>query len=143
VISAELARMVRSATSSLIAGDQLTGGMPLIVDCVGSADSLAQSLQVVAPGGEILLVGMPASVSVNLTSLWHREVAVRGCYAYQRADFDTAIDVVRRFELGRLVTQAYPLDDYADAIEHAANAGRRGAVKIAFDLRTGTRDESV
>jgi hypothetical protein len=28
---------------------------------------------------------------------------------------------------------------YEDAVEHAANAGRRGAVKIAFDLRADTR----
>ena len=37
--------------------------------------------------------------------------------------------------LGRLVTATYPLARYRDAIEHAANAGARGAVKIAFDLR--------
>jgi len=38
--------------------------------------------------------------------------------------------------LGSLVTATYPLDRYEDAITHAANAGPRGAVKIAFDLRT-------
>jgi hypothetical protein len=27
------------------------------------------------------------------------------------------------------------LRDYRDAIAHAASAGRRGAVKVAFDLR--------
>ena len=77
----------------------------------------------------------PGNVSLELTSLWHRETAIRGCYAYTRADFDTAIDIVRRFDLGQLVSATYPLDDYADAIAHAASAGRRGAVKIAFDLR--------
>lgn len=81
------------------------------------------------------MVGMPANISVELTSLWHREVAIRGCYAYDHDDFMAAIDVVRRFDLGRLVSATYPLDDYKDAIAHAAAAGRRGAVKIAFDLR--------
>jgi hypothetical protein len=33
------------------------------------------------------------------------------------------------------VTATYPLNRYRDAVEHAANAGARGAVKIAFDLR--------
>ena len=41
---------------------------------------------------------------------------------------------IRRFDLGRLVSATYPLDDHVDAIAHAASAGRRGAVKIAFDL---------
>ena len=81
---------------------------------------------------------MPANVSLNMTSLWHREVSLRGCYAYQRADFEAAAELVQRFDLGRFVTQTYPLSDYADAIEHAANAGRRGAIKIAFDLRQET-----
>ncbi len=89
-----------------------------------------------APGGEVQLVGMPGNVSLELTSLWHREVAIRGCYAYTRDDFIAAIDVVRRFDLGRLVSATYPLDDYKDAIAHAASAGRRGAVKIAFDHET-------
>jgi hypothetical protein len=41
--------------------------------------------------------------------------------------------------LSRLVSATYSLDRFADAIEHAANAGRRGAVKIAFDLRPEKR----
>ena len=135
VQSAELARTVRSLTASMAIGDQLTGGVPTVIDCVGSSDSLAQALQVVGPGGEVVMVGMPANVSLDMTTLWHREVAVRGCYAYQRDDFDAAAELVARLDLGRFVTQTYPIDDYAAAIEHASNAGRRGAIKIAFDLR--------
>ena len=131
----ELAGAVRLSTSSMKLGDQLTGGAPTVVDCVGSEASLAQALQVVAPGGTVLVVGMPATVNLDLTGLWHREVALRGVYAYDRADFDAAIDLVQTQDLGRLVTQTYPLRRFTDAIAHAAEAGRRGAVKIAFDLR--------
>jgi threonine dehydrogenase-like Zn-dependent dehydrogenase len=131
----ELPRWVRSSTGSLVFGDQLTCGAPHVIDCVGSSQSLQQALQVVAPGGEVQLVGMPGNVSLELTSLWHRETAIRGCYAYTRPDFDTAMQVVRRFDLGRLVSATYSLKDYTDAIAHAASAGRRGAVKIAFDMR--------
>lgn len=132
----ELTRVARSATSSFVlGGTQLTGGFDVVVDCVGSEDSLADALSIVAPGGTVVVVGMPGHVRVDLTSLWHRETALRGCYAYTRADFVTAMDLVTRAELGRLVTATYPLARYRDAIEHAAAAGRRGAVKIAFDLR--------
>jgi hypothetical protein len=74
-------------------------------------------------------------VTLDLTGLWHREVAIRGCYAYERADFDTAIELVRTAQLGRFVSANYRLDDYADAIAHAASAGPRGAVKVVFDMR--------
>ena len=130
-----LERAVRSWSRSLVTGDQLTCGIDTVVDCVGSADSLRQALQIVSPGGQIVLVGMPGVTTVDLTPLWHREVTVRGSYAYTRDDFEQAIRLVRDLDLGRLVTATYTLDRYIDAIEHAAEAGRRGAVKIAFDLR--------
>lgn len=134
--SDELPRWVRSATSSLVFGDQLTCGAPHVIDCVGSSDSLQQALRVVAPGGEVQVVGMPGNVTLELTSLWHRETAIRGCYAYTRPDFDTAIELVQSMHLERLLSATYPLKDYTDAIAHAAQAGRRGAVKIAFDMRS-------
>jgi hypothetical protein len=73
--------------------------------------------------------------SVDLTPLWHRETSLRGCYAYTADDFATATALVGSAGLGRLVSATYPLARYRDAIDHAANAGGRGAVKIAFDLR--------
>jgi threonine dehydrogenase-like Zn-dependent dehydrogenase len=130
-----LPRAVRLATGSMVAGRQLTGGADQVLDCVGTDASLAQALQIVAPGGTVLVVGMPATVTLDLTSLWHRETALRGCYAYERADFDTAIELARKQDLGRLVTATYPLARYTEAIEHAAEAGARGATRIAFDLR--------
>jgi threonine dehydrogenase-like Zn-dependent dehydrogenase len=125
----------RMSPSSYMVGDQVSGGLARVIDCVGSSESITQATQVVAPGGEIVLVGMPGEVSLDLTSVWHREVALRGRYAYVAADFDAAIEIIRRFDLGRFVTATYPLDEHVDAIAHAAAAGRRGAVKIAFDLR--------
>jgi threonine dehydrogenase-like Zn-dependent dehydrogenase len=132
----ELSRVVRSLTGAMVIGEQLTSGIATVVDCVGTDDSLQQALSIVAPGGDVVLVGMPGpTTAVDLTGLWHRETSLRGCYAYTRADIERAIPLVRDMQLGRLVTATYSLARYRDAIEHAANAGARGAVKIAFDMR--------
>lgn len=139
----ELGGLVRSLTGAFVLdGGQLTDGVELVVDCVGSEASLAQALQVVAPGGEVLVVGMPGHTTLDLTPLWHRETAVRGCYAYTRPDFDTALALVADAGLERLVSATYPLARYRDAIAHAADAGSRGAVKIAFDLRPARQERS-
>ncbi|MBV8986420.1 MAG: zinc-binding dehydrogenase [Acidimicrobiia bacterium] len=131
-----LARAVRRAVpGTMVAGGQLTSGVDAVFDCVGSESSLVQALEVVAPGGTIVLLGMPGRVSVDLTSLWHREVSVRGAYTYTNDDFAKAFDLVQDARLERLVSGLYLLDRWKEAIEHAADAGRRGAVKIAFDLR--------
>ncbi len=134
-----LERAVRRASQSLQAGDQLTAGAAAVVDCVGSEASVAQAFRVVAPGGTVHMVGMPGRIGVDLTPLWHREVNLKGTYAYTKDDFVKAFELVEARDLGRLVSALYPLDRYREAIEHAANAGRRGAVKIAFDMRNEKR----
>ncbi len=144
VAPGELERAVRARTGSMrLDSGQLTGGIAAVVDCVGSAESIAQALRIAAPGATVHAVGMPGVTTVDLTPLWQREVALRGAYAYQRADFDTAMSLVAALDLGRLVSATYPLRRYQDAIAHAASAGARGAVKIAFDLRSEKERESI
>ena len=90
------------------------------------------------------MIGMPGHVHVDLTGLWQREITMSGAYAYgtetlpdgtRRRTFDLALELVRTADLGRLVSATYPIDRYEDAIAHAADAGMRGAVRVAFDLR--------
>ncbi len=148
----ETTRAVRRATGTLAVGDgtidRLAGGADVVIDCVGSADSLATALEVVRPRGRVTLVGMAGHTRLDLTGLWQREVALVGAYAYgtetlpdgsRRRTFDLAFDLVAAADLGRLVSATYPLDRYRDAIAHAADAGSRGAVKVAFDLRRAPR----
>jgi threonine dehydrogenase-like Zn-dependent dehydrogenase len=147
----QLARAVRRRSRSLSVGSpssghlRLTGGADVVFDCVGSAESIAQSLSMVRPRGRVVLVGMPGSVHVDLASLWHREVSLVGAYAYglEHLDpgpdahvrsFDLSMEVVRATHFGRFVSATYPLDRFEEAVAHAGAAGRRGAVKIAFDL---------
>ena len=135
----EVRRAVRRQTASLATGRQLTGGADLVMDCVGSPDSLADALAMVRPRGTVVLVGMPGPVTIDLAPMWQREVRVVGSYAYRHQTFPAAFDLVHEAGLGRLVSALYPLDRYREAIDHAANAGRRGAVKIAFDVRDPRR----
>jgi threonine dehydrogenase-like Zn-dependent dehydrogenase len=147
----EIRRAVRRRCGGwMLDSGQLTAGAPLVIDCVGSASSLADALAVTAPGGTIVLIGMPGRTTVDLTPLWQREINLRGAYTYGPEHaagptpghehpgahtFELAFDLVGHAGLERLLSATYPLDHYVDAIGHAANAGRRGAVKVAFDLR--------
>lgn len=155
----ELARAVRRRTGTQVLGSgptrRLTGGADVTIDCVGSAASIGDALAITRPRGRVVMVGMPGLTRVDLTPLWHREIDLVGAYAYgtevpvEDGDgdrdstdpapvrtFDLAFDLVRSADLGRLLSATYPLERAQDAIAHAADAGRRGAVKIAFDLRT-------
>ncbi|HUC35582.1 MAG TPA: zinc-binding dehydrogenase [Acidimicrobiales bacterium] len=142
----QLGRAVRRRSRSLTVSErsrQLTGGADVVVDCVGSTESLAEALAMVRPRGRVVLVGMPGKSKVDLASLWHREVVLTAAYAYgveqvagrSVSSFELAAGVVSEYRLGRLVSALYPLERFEEALEHAGAAGSRGAVKIAFDLR--------
>jgi threonine dehydrogenase-like Zn-dependent dehydrogenase len=144
----EAHRAVRRATGAMVIGDTLTRGADAVVDCVGSAETITTGIDVAGAGRTVVLCGMPGTVSVDLTPLWHKEVALKGAYAYGQEPgrgrtFDLAFELVREADLGRLVSATYPLDRYKEALEHAANAGSRGSVKIAFDLRNERERESL
>lgn len=139
----ELRRAVRRATGSWsLDSGQLTGGASLVFDCVGSASSLADALAITAPGGTVVLAGMPVPAHFDLTPLWQREISLVGSYTYGpepavggRHSFELAFELAESARLERLLSATYTLDRAAEAIEHAAAAGRRGGVKIAFDMR--------
>ncbi len=142
----QLARAVRRASGSLVLGGRLTEGADVVFDCVGSASSITEALSLVRARGRVVLVGMPGRVTVDLAPLWHRELTLVGAYAYgnetspepgapDRRSFELATDLVGTAGLGRLVSALYPLERFEEALAHAGAAGRRGAVKVAFDLR--------
>ncbi|HCB34032.1 MAG TPA: zinc-binding alcohol dehydrogenase [Acidimicrobiaceae bacterium] len=138
----ELARAVRRAAGTRLIGRTLGSGTDATIDAVASSATLGDAIALTRPRGRVVVLGMPAQVQIDLSALWHRETELVGAYCYGteqghggRHTFEMAIELVRDCRLERLVTELYRLDDYKAAIGHAAEAGPRGAVKIAFDLR--------
>ena len=140
----ELARAVRRMSGSHMVGSYLSGGADASIDAVGNSDSIAACLRFTRPRGRVVLMGMPADVNLDLTGLWHRETQLVGAYTYgtetmpdgtRRRTFDLAIETAQTCRFDRLLSATYRIDEHEDAIAHASSAGRRGAVKIAFDLR--------
>ena len=140
----ELPRAVRRAAGCHMVGDHLSSGAHVTIDAVGTSATVADCLRITRPRGRVVLLGMPADVTLDLTGLWHRETELKGAYTYGTEHlpdgrtvrtFDLAIETANELRAERLLSATYPLSDHVDAIAHAATAGRRGAVKVAFDLR--------
>ncbi len=139
-----LSRAVRRATGCRLVGDDLAGGADATIDTLGTSASIREAIGITRPRGRVVLVGMPANVSLELTALWHRETELVGAYTYctehlpngeRTTSFKLALELAGQFDLGALVSATYPLDRYTEALRHAAHAGARQAVKVAFDLR--------
>jgi threonine dehydrogenase-like Zn-dependent dehydrogenase len=142
VVPDELGRAIRRAAGTRVVGSTLGSGVDVTIDAVGSSSSLTDAIGFTRPRGRIVLLGMPNQVDMNLTALWHRETELVGAYCYgtehshgDKHTFELAAEMVGDLNLGQLVSELYPLADYQTAIEHAAQAGPRGLIKVAFDLR--------
>ncbi len=144
----ELARAVRRATGSFMIGNHLSGGADVVIDAVGSSDSITNAIAMCRPRGRVLLLGMPGAVDLDLTPLWHRETELVGSYTYgtetlldgrTASSFELAFELAGKVPFDRLISATYPLARYVEAITHAGEAGSRGAIKVAFDLRNERR----
>jgi len=123
----------------------LVGGVDVTFDCVGSSSSIDDAIRLTRSGGSVTLVGMPGIASgVDWTNIWHKELTVRGAYAYgvEKLDersvktFDLAMELMRRgaAPLGSLVTTRHRLADYRNAIRGALASGPNGSVKTVFEF---------
>jgi threonine dehydrogenase-like Zn-dependent dehydrogenase len=140
----ELPRAVRRIVGCLVIGEHLSSGAHATIDAVGTEASLTTALAITRPRGRVVMMGMPGEVTVDLTGLWHRETELVGAYTYGTEQlggrrvptFDLAVETATAIRAERWLSATYRLADHVDAIAHAADAGRRGAVKVAFDLRS-------
>jgi threonine dehydrogenase-like Zn-dependent dehydrogenase len=118
-----------------LGGRVLVGGADVTFDCVGSSRTLDDALRFTRHHGSVILVGMPAIPrGVDWTSLWHKELTVRGAYTSTTPTFTAAIAAVAalRSSLAGVAAARFPLDRYRDAIGCALNAGSAGVVKTVF-----------
>jgi threonine dehydrogenase-like Zn-dependent dehydrogenase len=137
-----IARALRRSTGALLIepelGDgYLLGGIDMAFECTGGSVGLNTALRSLRAGGTAVMSGMPAG-GVDLTPLWYRELHLVGAYASaigeepDRGDFPAAIALATAAPLDGYVDTKYPLDQWRDAVDHAAAAGRLGTIKVVF-----------
>lgn len=125
----------------------LLGGVGLIFDCIGSSVTIDDALRFTRAGGEVILLGMPGiPKNIDWTSIWYKQLRVKGAYTYGVETYNG--EHIHTFQFGlRLLQehgeQLFPLigtlfsiRDYKRAIQTALNTGKTSTVKTIFDLRT-------
>jgi threonine dehydrogenase-like Zn-dependent dehydrogenase len=118
----------------------LAGSPPAIVmECAGTASAAALGLELVAPLGRLVVVGIaPEPLPIDPMRLVFKEVDVRGAIIYRRTDFDAAIDLLAS---GRIPSDAL-IDDVigfaaAEAAFQSLVAPGNRQVKVLLDPAIG------
>jgi threonine dehydrogenase-like Zn-dependent dehydrogenase len=127
-------RLTRSARLDPDRGSPfLLDGVDVAFECAGTPSSLDLTLRTTRPGGRVVVVGLPAT-GVDLAPVWFRELELIGSYAAS-AGFASALKLASDVasQLSELMSAVYPLRAWRQAIDHALDAGRLGAARIAFE----------
>jgi threonine dehydrogenase-like Zn-dependent dehydrogenase len=91
-------------------------GADAVLECVGTAESMSQSLRSARPGGNVGFVGVPHGVDVDGEELFFSHVALRGGPAPVRRFLPHLIDLIWTGEIdpGKVFDLTLPLDEVAE-----------------------------
>ena len=106
-------------------------GVDLVVETAGTADAVTQALELVRPGGRVVLTGLPHEATpVSFFGVVRREVTITGSMIYQE-EFPEALRLVASgaVQTRPLVTHHFKLDTIGEAFTAHTDPS---AIKVAL-----------
>jgi len=128
VAAGNLADAVRSATDGW--------GADVVFDAVGLPQSVAQALEVVCPGGCVVMIGMPgAPVPFDVVAAQVKEVRIETIFRYAHV-FPRALALMgsRKIDVRPLITERYGFTDSVAAFDYACRM-KPTSVKVQIELK--------
>jgi L-iditol 2-dehydrogenase len=111
----------------------LTGnGLDFVFEASGNPRSIPQGLNMVKPGGKLILIGIHSGpAEFNPTELVRSKKAIIGAYAYEPETWQRALALLssRRVAVEAMITHRIPLTEAQKGFELAA---KREAAKVLF-----------
>ncbi len=126
---------VHASLASAIAAS--LGSPPdLVFDAAGVPATLQQAVDVVKPGGSVMMVGVAFENAPIRPSVWvTKRVTVRAAFAYSHADYDATIAMLERgaIQSAPIITSIVPSSATAEAFERLLMPNDE--VKVLIDPR--------
>jgi L-gulonate 5-dehydrogenase len=97
-------------------------GPAVVLDCTGHPAAIADAVEVVAPAGRVVVVGIShEQVALPIDAFTRKEIDLLGSTVCTAADFAEAVRLVGRHRehVERLVTHQVPLEEAPAAVDHA------------------------
>jgi threonine dehydrogenase-like Zn-dependent dehydrogenase len=119
----------------------LDGGVDLVIDCVGSAQTLDMAMRMLRPRGTLVMLGTAGRQKVDWSLVWWRELTVLGTVVYAtEKDGRRTFDILREwladadYPVDMILTHRFPLDRYAEALQTASAGPRARAIRVALEI---------
>jgi threonine dehydrogenase-like Zn-dependent dehydrogenase len=119
----------------------LERGVDLVVDCVGTSDTIDMALHMLRPGGMLVLAGTASKQDVDWSLVWKRELTVQGTTDAGREPklggrrtHEQALEWLAdpAYPVDGMVTHVYDLGEWRTALDTASKGPEAGAVRVAM-----------
>jgi NADPH:quinone reductase-like Zn-dependent oxidoreductase len=102
---------------------------------LGGAGTLQESLEAVALGGHISLIGVLAGPiqEINITAIYRRTVRIQGIFVGNREGFEAMNRAIAYHRLEPMVGHTFRLDEVQEALRLMARGGHFGKICLLFD----------
>ncbi|MFX1420640.1 MAG: zinc-binding dehydrogenase [Promethearchaeota archaeon] len=133
---------VRSITPPLQDPTLVGGGADIVFDCVGIPSSLASSLRLLKPKGNLILIGQPATLEIDWTPLFIKEIHLIASNTFgteiidgeKKRTLQIALDLISsgQVDVSDFITHKFSLDNYKEALEVASQKSKFNSIKVVF-----------
>ena len=120
------------------------GGVNIVYDCAGSADTIETSLRLIKEKGTVVLIGVASPKRFEWSPLWLREISLVGSMSAGADNyggrtmntFEIYLELIRDgiIDVKPLVTHKFRLEQYQQAFETCANKRLTKSIKVLFDF---------
>jgi len=119
----------------------LERGVDLVVDCVGSTDTIDQALHLLRPGGMLVLAGTASRQQVDWSLVWKRELTIQGTTDAGpekklggRRTHDQVVEWLAdpAYPVDGMVTHVFDLGEWTTALETASLGPDAHAVRVSL-----------
>lgn len=114
-------------------------GAPLVVDAAGSSATLAQSMAMVAPGGQITKIGWgPKPVGFSLDSLVQKAARLQGTFSHNWPTWEKVLSMIASgaVQMKPMITEVLGIEEWERAYRMVEE---RKAVKVVLHPQEVTR----
>ena len=113
------------------------GGLDVVFECCGQQEAMDQALEILKPGGKLLLIGIPPTserVSFKIDKLRHKEICIQNVRR-QNHCVQPALDMIGRrdFDVRVMATHRFKFADTKKAFDLVASY-KDGVVKAMIDF---------
>lgn len=119
----------------------LERGVDVVLDCVGSPDTIDLALHVLRPGGLLVMVGSAGRQPMDWSLVWNRQITVQGTIFSGpepalggRHTMEQVVDWLAdpAYPVDHLVTHVHTLDQWTSALDTALAGPAARAIKVAL-----------